>query len=241
MTITLKRYSKVKKLPIEFLKKQGLEEVEYRAKTSIKIPYFDKDGDEIITRYRNKLKGDDQFKWGKGTKVHLYGLWRLVEAKENNFILIVEGESDCHTLWYNEVPAIGVPGAGNWNEERDAHHLKHIPNIYFVMEPDEGGKTLFKKLNQSRLRSRIGVIKLKGYKDASKMYIADPEGFQKAFRKARKAAVPMIELPHYAYDRIPKGGRNNKLTSIAGGLRAEGYQEDELRDALFQSEFFINL
>jgi hypothetical protein len=101
------------------------------------------------------------------------------------------------------------------------------------MEPDEGGKTLFKKLNQSRLRSRIGVIKLKGYKDASKMYIADPEGFQKAFRKARKAAVPMIELPHYAYDKINKGNRNIKLTSIAGGLRAEGYQEDELRDALF--------
>jgi hypothetical protein len=34
-----------------------------------------------------------------------------------------QGESDCHTLWFHGVPALGIPGAANWREERDARHL----------------------------------------------------------------------------------------------------------------------
>jgi len=232
MTINLKKYSKATGLPIKFLKKNGLDEDEYKGKTSIKIPYLDRDGDEITTRYRNALKGEGRFKWKKGTKVSLYGLWLLDKAEEKEFVFIVEGESDCQTLWYNKIPAIGVPGATNWNEKRDAHHLKNIPKIYFIMEPDEGGRTLLKKLKQSSFKKRIKVIKLKGYKDVNEMYIANPEGFKKAFRKAKKGAVPMAETFLYAYDDINRGSRNNQLTSIAGKLRSEGYKKKKLRKVL---------
>lgn len=232
MTITLKEYSKAKKLPPQFLKKVGVRNDEYYGKKAIKIPYFDKDKEVICTRYRIALEGKKRLIWETGAKTHLYGLWRLDEVEEKNFVVIVEGESDCHTLWHNKIPAIGVPGASNWNEKRDAHHLKHIPKIYFIMEPDDGGKTLLKKLNESSLRSRIMVIRLKGYNDVSEMHIAHPEGFKKAIRKAKKAAVPMAEAFLYAYDNIMQGNRNIELTSIAGKLRAGGYEEDQLREAL---------
>ena len=50
--------------------------------------------------------------------------------------MLVEGESDCLTLWFHEIPALGIPGAGNWREDRDAAHFDGIDTIYVVIEPD---------------------------------------------------------------------------------------------------------
>ena len=41
--------------------------------------------------------------------------------------MLVEGESDCHTLWHHRIPAVGLPGAGNWREDRDAPRLHQLP------------------------------------------------------------------------------------------------------------------
>ena len=32
-------------------------------------------------------------------------------------MVLVEGESDCHTLWHHGVEALGIPGASNFKEE----------------------------------------------------------------------------------------------------------------------------
>jgi hypothetical protein len=46
--------------------------------------------------------------WKKWGKPSLYGLWRLQQPTE---VVLVEGESDCHTLWHHGFAALGVPGA----------------------------------------------------------------------------------------------------------------------------------
>jgi len=57
----------------------------------------------------------------------------------------VEGESDCHTLWFHEIPALGIPGASNWRDGWTAY-LEGIEKIYAIIEPDQGGDTLREKL-----------------------------------------------------------------------------------------------
>ena len=43
-------------------------------------------------------------------------------------VVVVEGESDTHTLWNAGFPALGLPGAGNWKEQRDAALVLDIAN-----------------------------------------------------------------------------------------------------------------
>ena len=77
-------------------------------------------GAQSVARFRHAVDGKDKFRWRKGSKLRLYGLNRVAAARDLGEMVIVEGESDCHTLWHAGLPAIGLPGAGNWNEQRDA-------------------------------------------------------------------------------------------------------------------------
>lgn len=62
----------------------------------------------MATRYRNHPSNPQRFTWKKGSKTILYGLWRLKQYTDD-YIVLVEGESDAQTLWYYGVQAIGVP------------------------------------------------------------------------------------------------------------------------------------
>ena len=48
---------------------------------------------------------------------------------------------------------MGVPGAANWREDRDAQHLDGIEKIYVVIEPDRGGEAVRKWISQSAIRA----------------------------------------------------------------------------------------
>jgi DNA primase len=59
----------------------------------------------------------------------LYGLDRLGAARSEGFVVLVEGESDCHTLWHHGYPAVGLPGAAGWKESRDAEPLEGVARV----------------------------------------------------------------------------------------------------------------
>ena len=101
----------------------------------------------------------------------------MAAARERGEIAIVEGESDCHTLWQAGFPAVGLPGAGNWNEERDAAIFDGIGTIFVVIEPDNGGDTVRKWLAKSKIRDRVKLVRLNGFKDPSALYLDDPARF----------------------------------------------------------------
>jgi hypothetical protein len=104
---TLEEYSQDKKLPEDFLRGLGLREVTYLDKLAVRIPYPDEEGQEVAVRFRISLDGPEKFRWRSGDKPTPYGLRLLEEARKAGYVVLAEGESDCHTLWYHEVPALG--------------------------------------------------------------------------------------------------------------------------------------
>ena len=104
-------------------------------------------------------------------------------------MVLVEGESDCHTLWHHGIPAVGIPGATNWREERDAHHFSGIEKIYVLVEPDRGGKAVKEWLSRSSIRPHVQLLELP-VKDPSALHLGDPDGFKTAWTMALLGAVP---------------------------------------------------
>jgi hypothetical protein len=177
-------YAERKGLPIAFLQSWGLREVTYLGAPAIRTPYFGADGDEPVVRFRVAHDGRNRFRWRSGSKSRLYGLHLLSDARKAGYVILVEGESDTQTLWLRKFPALGLPGAGNWNEERDAPLLADFPTIYVVLEPDEGGDTVMRWLARSTIAPRARLVRLKDAKDPSALYLSDPDRFDVTFRRA---------------------------------------------------------
>jgi hypothetical protein len=118
---TLQAYARAKRLPVDFLKSLGLSDVTYSGSLAIRIPYRNGEGQEKAVRFRLALEkgeqGDERFRWRSGSGILPYALWRLEGAREAGYVVLVEGESDCHTLWHHGVEALGIPGASNFKEE----------------------------------------------------------------------------------------------------------------------------
>ena len=192
---TVAEYAAAKQLSVEVLKSLKIVDLHLQGTPAIKIPYFDREGNETAVRFRKaivKTEGaDERFSWRKGSKTSLYGLWRL---KPSDYIVVCEGESDCHTLWSHGIPALGLPGAGNWNEQRDAAHLDGIPKIYVVVEPDRGGETVKAAFAKSALLDRIHLLSLAPCKDPSELHCADPAAFKEKFGAAMASAVPLVDI-----------------------------------------------
>ena len=161
---TLEAYAEAKKLPVEYLRELGLSTVGYMGKKAVRMPYLTEDGQEGAVCLRialeKSVQGDNRFRWRKRSKPALYGLWRMDRVREAGYAVIVEGESDCHTLWHHGIEALGVPGAGNWKEEW-VEHLEGVEKVYAVIEPDEGGEALREKLTASpALHDRLRLVEL---------------------------------------------------------------------------------
>jgi len=172
----------------------GLRDVTYFEKPAIRIPYPDEEGQESAVRFRVSLDGTEKFRWRSGDKPSPYGLKLLEEARKAGLLVLVEGESDCHTLWFHEIPALGIPGASNWKEEW-ASHLDGIEKVYAVIEPDQGGDTLRDKLSGCEaIRERLHLLELVEHKDPSALNLTDPDMFRERFAVALERAKPWVEL-----------------------------------------------
>jgi hypothetical protein len=95
---TLKEYSEVKKLPIDFLRGLGLRDVTYLEKPAVRIPYPDEVGQEMAVRFRVSMDGSEKFRWRSGDKPLPYGLRLLEDARKAGYVVLVEGERLPHPL-----------------------------------------------------------------------------------------------------------------------------------------------
>ena len=159
----------------------------------IEIPYLNESGQQTAIRYRTSLCGKDKFRWNKGAKLSLYGLWRISEYN-NESIFLVEGESDSHTLWSNGLQALGIPGANNWKEDRDAPVLNRFDTVCVIIEsdrqgkPDAGGKAILNWLKDSSISQKVRMVTLPT-NDASELYVNDPDSFKEIFENCLEQAV----------------------------------------------------
>jgi len=148
---TLQAYAEAKGLALEFLRSLGLSDAKYVDAPAVRMPYVDRDGHEQAVRFRISVNGEDKFRWKQRSKLCLYGLTRLWRARDLGYVVLVEGESCAHTLWYHDIPALGIPGASNWKDDRGATELDGIGTVYVVVEPDTGGQTVLDWLKISKL------------------------------------------------------------------------------------------
>ncbi|MGN7802949.1 hypothetical protein ACTJKE_09460 [Ensifer sp. 22521] len=186
--LTLAAYAEAKKLPVEFLNQISLSDMTYAGQPAVRIPYIGPGGELLASRFRIALDGD-RFRWKAGSKPCIYGQSRIEEARKRQSVVLVEGESDCHTLWYHGIPALGLPGASSWNESRDAPLFEGIGEIYVVIEPDKGGDAVREWLSRSAIRDRVKLLELPT-KDASALYLDDPARFKERWRVASLGALP---------------------------------------------------
>ena len=187
---TLSEYTFAKYLPEDFLKDIcGITTAKDKDGSQyLKMPYFNEENTTPIFR---KRYGDKEFRWSWGSsgKLILYGDWRLPELRKTGWVVLVEGESDTQTLWYLKIPALGVPGASNFNA-RMVPKLQDL-KLYIHQEPDQGGQTFLAKICRILQESEfVGEVytwscKQYGVKDPSELYLK--EGAEKATEKIQKA------------------------------------------------------
>ena len=204
--LTVAKYAAAKKLNVSWLNLWHVTDGQRPSKRGkmhpgVRIPYLDEHGKETAVRWRMVMQkdtgsnGEDlRFVWDKGNKTLLYGLWRIGEWP-HDYVFVSEGESDTHSLWSAGFPAMAFPGAGNYKPERDDKWLQMFKVVYVSMEPDNGGKTLYKRLHLGGLKN-IRLYHLDGaHKDPSSLWCAvAPEEFVRRMREAMHAAVPMDQF-----------------------------------------------
>lgn len=110
--LTIEQYAEGKKLGLEFLRELGLSTI-HIPDPCVRIPYFNLERELVAVRRRHSLHQGQgpKFTWNNGATPQPYGQERLSAARDAGLIFLVEGESDAHTLWQHNVPALGIPGA----------------------------------------------------------------------------------------------------------------------------------
>lgn len=172
---TLEAYADAKMLPVGFLRKQGVTQHRYRGRPEIHIPYLDEKGAVVAVRRRIELKktgsgnDDNRFLWRRGDHGMLYGLWHWPDMAKAGWVLLVEGESDCHTAWLHGLPALGVPGAKAWKTAW-ASVVKGL-DVFLWKEPDRGGDEFIDRFKKSLPEAKV-IVPPDGIKDLSAAHIA---------------------------------------------------------------------
>ena len=149
----------------------------------------------LAYRIRTALVAKEGSRWSKGEGTIVpYGLGRLEEARKAGYLVLVEGESDCWTLWYHGFPALGLPGA-EMARTLEESMLTGIDRLYLMQEPDAGGTAfvnqLTRKLEAWQWSGKAFVLRLEGAKDPNELHQQDRQGFRTAFQHALDQAEPL--------------------------------------------------
>ena len=184
---TLEQYSAEKRLPIDDLAGFGLRDCRYGNKPAVKIPYWDRHGKLTGNRFRVSTTGKDRVRSPKDGGSRLYGTWKLDLAITAGRLVIVEGESDCHTLWHHGIPTVGVPGAQQVNvvmpDLVELAEQNPDVEVLIVQESDLAGRAFVRSFQQTAFADRIKVLTLGEFKDPSDMHCDHPGRFKKRWEE----------------------------------------------------------
>ena len=122
------------------------------------------------------------------------------EARDAGFLVLVEGESDCWTLWYHKFPALGLPGA-EMSSKLKQEYLEGIERLYVIKEPDNGG-TAFVTGIERLLKTwdwsgTAYVVSLPDAKDPNDLHKQDWKAFKGAFQQALDQADILHKGPQH--------------------------------------------
>src|SRR5207248_1676544 len=159
---------------------------------------------------RTALKANDGSFWPKGQLLAAYGLWKLGEAASAGVLNLPEGETNCWALWYNGLPALGIPGSGAVKNTLRAGHLEGVDRVYAFQDPDRGGEQFIagvrERLAELGYRGRAFVPRLPdGIKDVADLYAADPKAFADRIREALLESRELLLPARFGFGSTPGG------------------------------------
>lgn len=207
---SLEDYSNKTMIPIDDLREYGCREEQRDGVKNIMIPYF-RTADDFthnrVQRFRRRYGGKDKI-WNRvkknssGTEIIPYGIWKLVEFTED-YLILVEGESDAQTLWYLGLPAIGIPGAKMMRDSwvpmlrPDQDGKSRVKRIFLHKEPDQGGDMFVAKCAEIFVNAKADVelqvfscSTIDSYKDPSDFYV----GMTKAGKSCEEVRAAFLGL-----------------------------------------------
>lgn len=203
----------------------------------VDIPYMSQNGELVAVQKRLSLNGSPRFIWRRGDHPVPYGLWRLDEARSRGYVIIVEGPSDCWTLWTHKFPALGLPGATTWKDEYS--QLLSGLTVFLWVEPDQGGEILLKSVSSTMPDVRV-IQPPKGVKDPSELFLADRNAFGKVIESLMSAAkaaselqieVVSKEVEQLSGQALALAGNPSLFEELKKAIAAQGYAGD-VRPAL---------
>lgn len=133
--MTAEEYLKEHTLDPEFVKKLGWQWDEEK----IIIPYYDSKGNLLHCRYRN-LNGKPKFDADPGSKMSLYAAHKI---KQEQVVVLCEGEPDCARLWQEGIPAVTAGGVSSFSA-KIADILKD-KDVIVLMDNDKPGQDVVGK------------------------------------------------------------------------------------------------
>jgi hypothetical protein len=199
--VTIAKLAARKKLPEEFLREQGVEDLQGGG---VAIPYYSEDGGEVLFARERDVPGGPRFRQPAGVKLHPYGLWKLADRDQSVTLAITEGESDCWALWHVGVPALGLPGS-NTAGCLQAEHLVGVERLYLVPDNDDGGKTFLdgalRRLGEIGYTGRAFRVEVpRAAKDVGDVHAGDPAGFASRWMQMVADAASLL-VPGKAHER----------------------------------------
>jgi hypothetical protein len=221
--VTVLVLAMLKRLPPGFLKKLGLHDLDNGL--GVGIPYYDRGGDLVATKRRAALAAKDGSRWPAGKPLMAYGDWRLHDVATAGWLILVEGESDCWTLWHHGFPAIGLPGSGT-AKTLTAEHLVGVEKLFIHVEDDDGGAAfrtgLLHRLAELNFTGQVFTFRMPdGIKDPSALHIQDQGTFVERFNLALQATAP--HTPTHLHVQIPGA-------TAAPGAETPAEPREETRD-----------
>jgi hypothetical protein len=184
------RYAAKLRVSQEFLRGLSLADTDAHGGCSIRIPYMDENGVETAVRFRIALDGADKFRANKKTRLGLYGLQRLNDARCDGVISLVIGESDCIAMWFEGIAAIGLPTPRIWDEARDARYFDGFRRINVVLSPHKGQEAMLELIRHSSIRDRVYLVALALFDDPAALHFDSPVDFEPRWNEAVSRAVP---------------------------------------------------
>jgi putative DNA primase/helicase len=238
VSVTVALLAFTKRLPEKFLRDEcGLTDGMNRGRAKVGIPYRDEAGELIATKDRTALSAKDGSYWPAGQPVAAYGLWRLpAERAAKKSLILVEGESDCWSLWLHGFAALGVPGA-DASKVLSAEALAGFDQLYIWQETDAGGAKFIigirRRLKQLGYVGEAFIVAVEAVKDPNLLHQRDPEAFKAAIDAAIAAAKPLGEPS--ADDDAPasskKKQRAPRAAVIPGVVQAKSEETSQIPSA----------
>lgn len=154
--LTLAEYAAAKGFDVQFLRKAGVREIDYRGRTALAFKTWGLDKSPGRPHIRLRLESDGggpRFVFGDEDRPQYpWGLWFRKAAVERGHVWIAEGETDALTLALAGEPVYALPGADR-ADLLELAYVEGIPEVYIAQDRDAAGEAFGR-----RVRARLQEV-----------------------------------------------------------------------------------